>query len=150
MSLSIADSPSSGRLECAARPVALQPHAIDAARRDAEPVVRRLAVDQEAAIRGGERVRGLRAVAAPLLADDEQQADARLAGRAQPLGGGDLRDQRALASQAPRPYRRPSSSRLGKNGGTQSKCVENTTTGSAAVGAMTLKRPSTTGCRSTT
>ena len=34
------------------------------------------------------------------------------------------------------------------NGGTQSKCVENTTTGGSSV-ATTLKRPSLTGCSMT-
>ena len=34
-----------------------------------------------------------------------------------------------FASQAPRPYNRSPSTRLGKKGGTQSKCVEKTTDG---------------------
>ena len=76
-----------------------QPQAQDAARRDAEPVVGRLAVDQEPGLpRRGIRGRG--AVAAPFLADDEQQPDARLAGRTQPLGGGNLRDERTSARTA--------------------------------------------------
>ncbi len=53
-----------------------------------------------------------------------------------------------FASQDPRPYSRSPSTRLGKNGGTQSKWVENTTSGTPAV-AITLKRSPPTGCRST-
>ena len=91
----------------------------------------------------------LRALAAPLLADDEQQTDARLAGRAEPLGRGNLRDERCPSHRRRRARTaRPPASRLGKNGGTQSKWVEKTTTGRPAV-AKTLKRPSTTGCRTT-
>ena len=45
---------------------------------------------------------------------------------------------------------RSPSTRLGKNGGTQSKCVDSTTTGaSAAVVARTLNRWSSTGCSMT-
>ena len=44
----------------------------------------------------GNRVRRHRAVAAPLLADDEQQPDAPLAGSPQPLGRRDLRRQDPL------------------------------------------------------
>jgi hypothetical protein len=43
----------------------------------------------------------------------------------------------------------PPSSRLGKNGGTQSKCVENTTSGARPSVANTLNRPSVTGCSAT-
>ena len=46
-----------------------------------------------------------------------------------------------FASHAPRPYSTPSSTRLGKNGGTQSKWVEKTTSGSPTA-AMTLIRGS--------
>ena len=78
--------------------------------------------------RSGMRVGRDRAVAAALLADDEQQPDAPLAGRPQPLGRRDLRREDALgvagaASDQAAILDRGS----GKNGGTQSKCVENTT-----------------------
>ena len=46
-----------------------------------------------------------------------------------------------FASHAPRPYSRSPSTRLGKNGGTQSKCVENVTSGGrSAMVATTLNR----------
>ena len=57
-----------------------------------------------------------------------------------------------FASQEPRPYSRSPSTRLGKNGGTQSKCVEKTRpAGSRGCAepqtfAMTLKRVSSTRC----
>ena len=38
-----------------------------------------------------------------------------------------------LASDDPRPYRRPCAMRLGKKSGTQSKCVEKTTAGRGAI-----------------
>ena len=97
-------------------------------------------------------VRDARAVAAALFADDEQQADA----RSRP---------RAAAARPPRPARRECPSRRtsrgrragrprrgsGKNGGTQSKCVEKTTRRPASRRrvAMTLKRVSSTRCSST-
>ena len=68
----------------------------DAARRQAEAVVGRLAVDQKPAPVGAPAFGDSRAVAAALLADDEQQADARLAVAPQPLGGRDLRGEDAL------------------------------------------------------
>ena len=73
-----------------------------AARRRAEAKIGRLAVDQESRFRG-DAVGGLRAVAAALFAADEHQSDARLAFRAQPLGGGDLRGENAfrIARAAP-------------------------------------------------
>ena len=69
-----------------------QPEPEDAARREAETVVGRLAVDQKprAAIAAAV-VRHARAVAAALLADDEHQADARFAVAPQLLGRRDLR-----------------------------------------------------------
>ena len=54
-------------------------------------------------------------------------------------------DRMPFASHAPRPYNRSPSRRLGKKGGTQSKCVENTTDGGPAV-AMTLNLFASTGC----
>jgi hypothetical protein len=54
-----------------------------------------------------------------------------------------------LASHDPRPQRRAPSSRLGKNGGTQSKCVDSVTRGASSV-ASTLKRVASTGCSVTT
>ena len=64
------------------------------------------------------------AVAAALLADDEQQADAALAARAQPLGRRDLRREDALrVARAAAVQAAVAHARLGKNGGTQSKCV---------------------------
>ena len=104
ISLSIADSPSSGNDECAARPVATQLEPQDAARGEPEPVVGRLAVDEEPAIRAAAWFARARAVAAALFADHEQQADARLARPPQPIGGRDLRGQNPFASHAPRPY----------------------------------------------
>ena len=92
----MADSPSSGNDEWAARPGRHQPHAQDAARRDAQAVVGGLAVDQEPHARRRQLVGHARAVAAALLADHEQQADARLAALPQPLGRGHLRRQDAL------------------------------------------------------
>ena len=79
-----------------------EPHAEAAARRRAQPQIRRLAVDQESRFRG-DAIGGLRAVAAAFLAADKHQADARLAFRAQPLGGGDLRGENAfrIARTAP-------------------------------------------------
>ena len=77
----------------AAGRVQLQPE--DPARRGAETAFGRLAVDEKPAP-GGHVVRQLRAVAAALFADDEQQADARLALAPQPLGGGHLRGENAL------------------------------------------------------
>ncbi len=53
-----------------------------------------------------------------------------------------------LASHAPRPCSTPPSTRLGKNGGTQSKCVENATAGSPTA-AITLMRSPSSGCSST-
>ena len=84
-----------------------------------------------------------RAVAAALLADDEQQADARFARRAQSLDRRDLRGENAFrVARAAAVEHARSSTRLGKNGGTQSKCVEKTTRGAASSCAKTLKRPS--------
>ena len=93
-----------------------------------ETALGRLAVDEKPAAVGGE-VRGARPVAAALFADDEQEADARLALAPKDVGGRHLRRQDALRVAAPRPNNRSPSTRLGKNGGTQSKCVVRTTTG---------------------
>ena len=86
----------------------LQHHALDAARGQAEPSIGRFAVDQVSAA-AGTRVEGraLGAFASPLLADNEQHADARLALVPQDVGRGDLRGQdplgvaRAAAIDAP-------------------------------------------------
>ena len=131
ISLSIADSPSSGNDECAARPLARQLEPEDPARREAEAVVGRLAVDQEPASRAARRVvRDLRAVAAALFADDEQQARrASSPSRRSRSAAATCAARMPFASHEPRPYSRSPSTRLGKNGGTQSKCVENTTAG---------------------
>ncbi len=150
-SLSMADSPSSGNDECAARPRA---RAAARAARRAWPTPRRLSVGSPL-IRNLHAVRRVlvgdaRAVAAALLADDEQQRRTRDSPAAR---------SRSAAAPAPQecPWRRtsrgrrssPRSSRLGKNGGTQSKCVEKTTCGGASSCAKTLKRPSATGCSMT-
>jgi hypothetical protein len=67
------------------------------------------------------------------LTDHEEHADtaltaARRRSRAWILCGED-----ALRIAAAAPVSRPPSTRLGKNGGTQSKCVENTTDGGSSV-----------------
>ena len=79
----MADSPSSGNEECAARPLATQ------------PIVGWLPVDQEPAL-VGDRVRRARAVAAALFPHHEHEPDPRLAVAAQPVGGGDLSGQNAF------------------------------------------------------
>ena len=122
-----------------------QPRAIDAARRGGEPVVGRLAVDQEARS-GRDDVRGRRAVAAPLLADDEQQADARLAGGAQPLGRRDLRDERALGVAGSAPVQAPVRLAARKERRHAVEVRGEHDVGIARPSAMTLNRPSTTGC----
>jgi hypothetical protein len=146
-SLSIAESPSSGNDECAARPARVQADAQDAAGGDAEAVVGRLPVDQ--VLHAGRRtvVGDSRAVAAPLLAGKQQQRDPPLTGGAQPLRRSDLRRQDALgvARAAPEDEAALLAARE-KNGGTQSKWVEKTTCGSASSRANTLKRPLVTGC----
>ena len=76
-------------------PARHQPEPQGAARRQRQPVVGRLAVDEEPRTRRRE-VRRARAVAAALLADDEQQADALLAGAPQAVDGRDLRREDAL------------------------------------------------------
>src|SRR4029077_6739812 len=69
----------------------------NAPRREAEPIVGRLAVDEIAALDLRRRlVRGARAVAAALLADDEHEADARFAVAAQTPGRRDLRREDAF------------------------------------------------------
>ena len=72
-----------------------QPDAQVAPCRQRQAAVGRLAVDQEPRPDRG-RVGDVGAVAAALLAHDEQQADADLAVRAQPLGGRHLRREDAL------------------------------------------------------
>ncbi len=104
----MADSPSSGYPECAALPVGREAHAKTAARGGAKPKVGGLAVDQVPRLRR-DGVGGLRAVAAPLFARHEHEADARLALRAQPFGGRHLRREDALgvARAAPVEHARP-------------------------------------------
>src|SRR5262245_54401289 len=70
----------------------IEPGAVDAARGGGQPVVGGLAVDEKPRS-GREEVCRLRALAAPLFADDEEQADTRFAARAQALGRRDLRDE---------------------------------------------------------
>ena len=71
-------------------PAGAQPEAQDAARRETQPVVRRLAVDQKPA--AATRLVGrARAVAAALLADDEHEPDARFALAPEAIGGRHLR-----------------------------------------------------------
>src|SRR5688572_13075686 len=70
-----------------------QAHAEDATGGGAKTVVRRLAVEQVAQAWRRLLVRHARTVAPPLLTDDEQQREARLAGRADALRGGHLRGQ---------------------------------------------------------
>ena len=95
------------------------------------------------------QVRQRGAVAAALLADDEQQADAALAAGAQPLGRGDLRGQDPFRVARPAAVQRVRRARwTGKNGGTQSKCVESTTTGSSSVARM-FEQPRASGCSTT-
>src|SRR5438067_6443364 len=65
------------------------------ARRETEAIVSRLAVDQETAAVGS-LVRGPRAVAPPLFADDKDQTDAPFALADQPIRGRDLRGENAF------------------------------------------------------
>ena len=88
-----------------------------------------------------------RAVAAPLFADDEQQARAPLARRPHALDSRELRGQNPFRVADPRPQR-VVVHRARKIGGTVSKCVDSTTIGSSSL-AKTLKRPCATGCRVT-
>ena len=67
----------------------------------AEAALGRLAVDQKPRPGGG-AVRQLRAVAAALLADDEQQSDARFTVAPQPIGRRNLRGENALARRTRR------------------------------------------------
>ena len=98
-----------------------------APRADAETVVGRLAVDQKFRSRG-QGLCGLRTIAAPLFADDEQQPDVRdpfTAQRSRPPPPG---TRRFPSRRTTRGHTDLSPSRwLGKNGGTQSRCVESTT-----------------------
>ena len=70
-------------------PARHQPDAQHAARRHAQQIVGRLAVDKVAGP-GGQQVRRTRAVAAALLADHEQQPDLAAPGPPQPVGRHDL------------------------------------------------------------
>ncbi len=147
----MADSPSSGNDECAARPVGAQPHAQHAARRGAEAVVGRLAVDQEAHAGGRLLVGHPRAVAAALLADHEQQPDARLAALARsrsaaatcaariPFASHDAAAEEQAALLPARKERRHAVEVRG----------EDDLRARARACAKTLKRPSATGCSST-
>ncbi len=74
----------------------VQPHTKQATRCSAEAVVGRLAVDQVANAIRRLLVGDARAVAAALLADDEEQPDACLASTAQPIGRRDLGRENAL------------------------------------------------------
>ena len=97
-----------------------------AARGGAEAIVGRLAVDQELRRRGN-LIGRERAVAAPLFAGHEHQPDARLARRAQAARPPPLARRECPSRRRRRARRdRSPSMRLGKNGGTQSKWVENT------------------------
>ena len=97
ISLSMADSPSSGYDECAARPAARSLSRRMPRVASAEPAVGRLAVDQILAAVGRRGVvRDARAVAATLFADHEQQADARFAVARSRSARGDLRRQNAF------------------------------------------------------
>ena len=83
------------RMRRAPRGAQLQPQ--DAARREPQPIVGRLAVDEIAALLLGRRSVGdARAVAAPLLADDEDEGDARFPVAPQTSGRRDLGGQDAL------------------------------------------------------
>src|SRR5919106_1651485 len=77
-------------------------HPQDAARGQTQPIVCRLAIDQKLAPVSN-RICSPSAVAAPLLADDEKQADARFAVTPQPVGSSDLRgeDPLCVAGTAP-------------------------------------------------
>src|SRR5689334_21944146 len=68
----------------------LQPHAQNAAGGGAKAIVGGLAVDEEADALWWAPVGDPRAVAAALLADDEQQAEAGFAGGAEPFSGTNL------------------------------------------------------------
>ena len=119
-----------------------EPQAQHAARGAAEAAAGGLAVQQEAGARR-ELVRGERAVAAALLAHHEQQAELAARRRCRSRSAAITCAASApLASQAPRPKSVPPSTRLAKNGGTQSMWVDSTTSGRRTSSASTLKRPS--------
>ena len=99
------------------------------ARCRAEPKIGRFAVDQESRFRR-DLVRRLGAVAAPLFAGDEQQSYPSLSGGADALGRRDLSREDAFRVARAAPIELPAFDAAGKNGGTQSKWVEKTTSGS--------------------
>jgi hypothetical protein len=109
--------------------VGLQPDAQRAARRRAEPVVGRLAVHEEAHARGRLPVGRAGAVAAAFLAHHEQQPEPSFAGGAQTFGGRNLCREDALGVAGAAAEYETALLAARMNGGTQSKCVENTTSG---------------------
>ena len=143
-SFSIADSPSSGYPECAARPCRGQlargtPRASRPPRRLSvgSPLIRNSTATRSCSPPSRRRCRALRR---PRTRDRSAVSPC----RAQSLGGGDLRGENALWRRMRRARRaRSPSIRLGKNGGTQSKCVENTRRGSpaAAIDVAYARRP---------
>ena len=148
ISLSIADSPSSGkrRVRGAAGRAQLAREACRASRAPS-----RLSVGSPST-RNARSVRRRRSRAcAPSLPRSSPTTNSRPTRVSpvapQPLGRRDLRGENALRRRTRRGRTtRPPSTRLGKNGGTQSKCVEKTTAGRRRRVAMTLNRPSSTGC----
>ena len=118
ISRSIADSPCSGAAEWPARPRACSLTRNTPRVAVRQPAVGGLAVDQVTR-RRGQPVRHRRAIAAALLADHEQQADAPLAAGRKRSAAASCAARIPLASQAPRPCNRHVT-RTGKNGGTQS------------------------------
>src|SRR5205814_10051348 len=77
-----------------------QPEPEHAARAGSQPIVRRLAIDQEPGA-AWHSVRDRRAIAASLFTHDEQESDATLAARPQPFGCGDLSRQNPLRIAPP-------------------------------------------------
>src|SRR5215469_196360 len=107
----------------------------DAAGGRAQAAFRRLAVDQEPCTLR-QLVREFRAVAAALFADDEEQSDTRLAIAPQPPGSRDLCGKNAFRVARPASVKAIAVDSARKNGGTQSKWVENTTSGVRAAPAV--------------
>ena len=132
-------------------PARAQLEAQDAARREAEPVVGRLAVDQEPAAAGRRLVRRARAVAAALLADDEQQADARFAVAPQPIGRRHLRRENALrvARAAPVQAIAFDAARKERRHAVEVRREDDQLRRGACGVAMTLNRVPSTGCSTT-
>ena len=120
--------PRSGWDECAARPVARS--LTRKAPRVASPSLLSVGSPFTRKAGPGEIVGGRGPVAAALLADDEQEPHALLARLAQALRRRHLRGQDALRVAGAAAVQAAVSTRLGKNGGTQSTWVEKTTVGS--------------------